>query len=298
MNNNKNNRNNYYKKKRITTALRFLLYTFAAVALFYSAYKAGSFTKPLSDYLILPGELWLQALDWNFALMLLGLGGAASGLAIIKFCELLCLFVKSPKYIYLLSIGLALSENKDIEMCEKMALDGYILVSTNRFGFYKFEAMQAEECDYAVDYSGIERKADDFEEYVKIFESGGWNYVCSSVTFHWFKAPTHTTPIYTDNTGLIQKYEKMHEASFLFMLITIFADALTSALIAAFKAPLAFPLLKILGMLIGFSAGLGVVTGFDIVWVFRSVIVIWLSFAALGVVSVFFNMRILKKLKA
>ena len=38
----------------------------------------------------------------------------------------------------------------------------------------------------------------DLDEYLSIFESSDWKYICSYEGYHFFKASKGTKPIYTD----------------------------------------------------------------------------------------------------
>ena len=246
-NSNSNINNSYYKNRCKITKLKFFIYSAVAVLLVILSLQhipsewagfGGSSGFPTLVLL----SYWVDSFS---ALVLLTVAGVSLGLAIAKFVELLSLFIRRPKYIYLLGRGLALFEEKEVEMCEKMALEGYVLVSVSRLGFYKFEIMQPEDYDYAVDYTeDINRRQNNiaFDEYVEIFKSGGWSYVCGSVTFHWFKAPKGTLPIYTDDVSMMRKYEAMYDASKDATLAAILLDGMLSSIMMFFAAPLAFPL--------------------------------------------------------
>lgn len=90
---------------------------------------------------------------------------------------------------------------------------GYLLESVTALGFYKFAKGRPSDCSYSVDFSELKKEAEGFDEYLEIFERGGWNYVCSVGALHWFCAPKSTMPIYTDSRNLSQKYERMRRLS-------------------------------------------------------------------------------------
>ena len=148
-----------------------------------------------------------------------GLIGGGSGLAVFEAINVYSSWQASrtgksqPKYLRKLGYGLAFAERKDMEMCEDMAAMGYVLCSVSSLGFYKFERAQPEELSYSVDYVQIKKNSEEFNRYIEIFESGGWTYVCGCDKMHWFRAPRGTTPIYTDNADLAQKYVKMRNLS-------------------------------------------------------------------------------------
>jgi len=127
-------------------------------------------------------------------------------------------FVKSKgQYLYKTSRGFAFTfgEEKDMKMCEKLAVEGYSLIEVTKMGDYKFERCKPEECVYSVDYTEKELGAEKLQEYIAIFESGGWKHVCGWGIVHWFRAPKGTTPIYTDNTSLALKYKRMRRNTLL-----------------------------------------------------------------------------------
>ena len=121
---------------------------------------------------------------------------------------------KKPKrqHVSRWSNGYALAEEQDIQLLEGMAAYGYALVRFTNYGFYKFEMAKPEECSYSLDYSDITPTGEDFGQYKAIFEAGGWQYVCSYHTDHWFRAPKGTTPIYTDKAGMEQKCATMRQS--------------------------------------------------------------------------------------
>ena len=99
---------------------------------------------------------------------------------------------KNIKYVP--SGGLLLSEEKDMIKLSKLAKEGWILESFEKLS-YKLRKDEPEEIEYSIDYN---ENKDDFDEYLSLFESSNWNYVCSYEGWHFFKAPKGTNPIYTD----------------------------------------------------------------------------------------------------
>ncbi len=111
------------------------------------------------------------------------------------------------RYKYKFSNSIVFFENKDLILLKKAALDGWHLKKINFFGFYKLEKGENKAIDYAIDVKRIKSGSEDFAEYLSIFESGGWRYVCSiDNTFHFFTASQGTTPIYTDSNNESLKY--------------------------------------------------------------------------------------------
>ena len=159
------------------------------------------------------------------------------------------------KYKYKLGNGLAFSEEKDTKMCESFASKGYKLVKVTSFGFYKFEPSQPEEVSFAVDYTNKVLKNEELKEYIQIFESSGWSYVCSLETVHYFKAQKGTVPIYTDDSTKLHKLKMLRKISLQCLLIGIAFIAVGSALSIAI--PLYFDFYHpIFGATIGFGIGL------------------------------------------
>jgi len=113
------------------------------------------------------------------------------------------------KYKYRAGIGLTFSEKKDVQMMEKMARKGYRPVALNILGFYKFEKTQIEEVIYSADYSTIDSCSCEFDDYIEIFKSAGWQHVLCVGTCHWFKAPIGTIPIYTDKRNEAEKHRNI-----------------------------------------------------------------------------------------
>lgn len=189
----RHNDNSFYRKTRRVTAYSLLLCILATAALY-------ALTQHLPIFAL--------------RLVVSALMGVAGFFAVIYLIELLSILIAGPRYIWKLGNGLAFSENKDMKMLEQMQAEGYSLCCVNRAGFYKFELSQPEEASYSVDYLHAKPGSEEYAGYIEIFESAGWEHVCSSGDYmHWFKAPKGTTPIYTDNDSLLTKYQKMRKIS-------------------------------------------------------------------------------------
>lgn len=200
-----------YQKRRQSAISRFLIY-FLVTALAAAAI-----------WLLLPNRHNIPII------VLIALGGilGATGVtamtkaaAIIRNSILIAkLKTSPPQYIYELGNGLAFAEARDMQECEEMAANGYLLQAVNAWGFYKFARSEPASYDYSVDYADIKAANKDFAPYCEIFAGGGWEYVCSNDKLHWFKAPKGTTPIYTDDASLAQKMAKMRRLSALTSLV-------------------------------------------------------------------------------
>ncbi|HWT77099.1 MAG TPA: DUF2812 domain-containing protein [Mobilitalea sp.] len=109
--------------------------------------------------------------------------------------------MKGKKYV--LSGGLAFSEDKDLRKLEKYASEGWIL---ERFAFLGYHLRNSEpiKLQYSLDY---QLHAD--KEYFNLFEEAGWSHVCSAGSeIHIFSAQLGTKPIYSDITTIYDKYER------------------------------------------------------------------------------------------
>jgi|LGVE01.1.fsa_nt_gb hypothetical protein len=108
--------------------------------------------------------------------------------------------MKEYKKIY--NMGLAFEEEKLMRKFEKMASEGYLLESAGIVS-YKLVKATPVQCLYTMDYKIL--GGDD--NYFEIFESGGWEHVCSLADAHFFRGKVDTVPIYTDKNSCIEKYK-------------------------------------------------------------------------------------------
>ena len=180
--------------------------------------------------------------------------GLAFVFTLVYLAELLGLLLARGRYIYIMGNGLAFFEGRDLQLCEKMAAGGYTLCHVNNLGFYKFERAQPEDCCYSVDFSDLKSCSEGFNEYLTIFEGGGWQYACSYKTFHYFKAPKGTTPIYTDNAGLQLKHEKMRKIS---LWCTVIGGVVAVVCFALATTFFTYPASRVVFILLMLAAGAG-----------------------------------------
>lgn len=109
--------------------------------------------------------------------------------------------MKSTKYI--MSGGLAFTEEKDMKKLSDYAKRGWLLEGFAPLG-YRLRRGEPQNLIYSLDY---QMNVD--EDYDLIFEDAGWTRVCSAGGgLHIFRATAGTPPIYTDKTTLIDKYER------------------------------------------------------------------------------------------
>ncbi|NTU25715.1 DUF2812 domain-containing protein [Bacillus tequilensis] len=106
---------------------------------------------------------------------------------------------------YMMSEGLAFSEEKDMKRLNDMASKGWVLESFAFMG-YKLRKAEPLKLIYSIDYHDVGEES--FAEYIEIFEAGGWEHVCSSQGMHIFSADPGTSPIYSDQFTMREKYKR------------------------------------------------------------------------------------------
>lgn len=104
---------------------------------------------------------------------------------------------------YLMSGGLAFSEQKDMDKLREFSSEGW---HVRKFSFLGYTLEKGESADYvySIDYRTLDNDA---EEYFELFKDAGWSLVDSSGDIHLFRAATDTKPIYTDRHTTIEKYK-------------------------------------------------------------------------------------------
>ena len=128
--------------------------------------------------------------------------------------------MKEYKKIY--NMGLAFEEDKLLRKFEKMAREGYLLKSAS-ITSYKLVKAAPIQCLYTMDYKIL----DDDDDYFEIFESGGWEHVCSLADAHFFRGKVGTIPIYTDKNSRIEKYETVLHRFFVPLILSLFGVMLS-----------------------------------------------------------------------
>ncbi|MGD7007004.1 DUF2812 domain-containing protein [Metabacillus sp. 84] len=93
---------------------------------------------------------------------------------------------------YMMSGGLAFSEDKDMEKLRRFSLRGWH-VSGFSFMGYVLEKGESLDCIYSIDYRPI--KEEEEEEYAEFFSSSGWSHIASEGDVHLFRAKPGTKPI-------------------------------------------------------------------------------------------------------
>ncbi|ASB88209.1 DUF2812 domain-containing protein [Bacillus sonorensis] len=133
--------------------------------------------------------------------------------------------MKQRKYI--MSDGLAFSEEKDMKKLSDMASKGWVLDSFAFMG-YRLKKADSKNLTYSIDYQDIDE--DGFEDYIETFAAAGWAHICSYHGMHIFAAEPGTSPIYTDRSTLIEKY-KRSEKSVRHVTITLVCLTLLTAML-------------------------------------------------------------------
>ncbi|MEH7356908.1 DUF2812 domain-containing protein [Neobacillus drentensis] len=125
---------------------------------------------------------------------------------------------------YIMSGGLAFSEDKDMEKLRRFSLKGW---HVSGFGFMGYTLKKGESSNYiySVDYRSL--KEDEEEEYFDFFSSSGWSHIASEGDIHLFRAQPNTKPIYSDRDTSVEKYENlarsMNYLAIPFVLLTVLA---------------------------------------------------------------------------
>lgn len=123
---------------------------------------------------------------------------------------------------YIMSGGLAYSENRDMAKLRKYSSKGWH-VREFKFMGYLLEKGESKDYIYNVDYRLLANE--EKEEYFNMFVESGWSHVASEADIHLFRAKPGTRPIYTDRDTTVQKYENsnslLNTLGFPLLLITI-----------------------------------------------------------------------------
>lgn len=107
---------------------------------------------------------------------------------------------------YVMSGGLAFSEDKDMQKLRKFSLKGWH-VSSFKFMGYNLEKGKSTDYIYSVDYRSLAE--DEAEEYFDFFSSSGWMHITSEGNMHLFRAMPGTKPIYSDRETVVEKHNNL-----------------------------------------------------------------------------------------
>lgn len=130
--------------------------------------------------------------------------------------------MKQTKYV--MSGGLAFSEEKDMEKLRQFSLNGWH-VSDFSFMGYTLEKGESSDYIYSIDYRSL--NDEEREEYFGFFSASGWTHVTSERDMHLFRAAPGTKPIYSDRETKAEKHHylgnSMKWTAISFVFITTFA---------------------------------------------------------------------------
>lgn len=127
------------------------------------------------------------------------------------------------KIKYMMSGGLAFSEEKDMEKLHHYSLKGW---HVRDFAFMGYTLEKGENMDYiySIDYRPL--KADERDEYIDYFSSAGWSHIATAADVQLFRAQAGTKPIYTDRETTIEKYENSRGSIMPFSILFFFITTL------------------------------------------------------------------------
>lgn len=103
---------------------------------------------------------------------------------------------------YVMSGGLAFSEDKDMEKLRSYSLNGWH-VSGFKFMGYTLEKGESSDYIYSVDYRSLAEG--EKEEYFDLFSNAGWSHIASAENIYLFRAHPGTKPIYSDRDTMAEK---------------------------------------------------------------------------------------------
>jgi len=121
---------------------------------------------------------------------------------------------------------------KEQEYLRAMHKRGWKLVGITGIGIYHFEKCEPEDVIYQLDYNkeGLEHK----EEYVKMFEDCGWEYLQDYVGYSYFRKPASETAgseeIFCDDSSRLQMMDRIFKGRVL-PLVILFSCVLIPCLI-------------------------------------------------------------------
>ncbi|MBM7837179.1 hypothetical protein JOC54_000410 [Alkalihalobacillus xiaoxiensis] len=107
---------------------------------------------------------------------------------------------------YMMSSGLAFSEEKDLKKLRQHSLKGWH-VQGFRPGGYSLQKGESTDYIYAYDYRLLATNEQD--EYLELFTSSGWTPIASEAGIHLFQALPGTKPIHSDQESTVEKHESI-----------------------------------------------------------------------------------------
>jgi len=132
---------------------------------------------------------------------------------------------------YMMSGGLAFSEDKDMERLRACSLNGWHICDIKFMG-YALERGESTDYIYSVDYQTVNEE--ESEEYFDLFSAAGWTHITSKGDIHLFRATPGTKPIHSDRATVAVKHDNLGKSlkwlaiSMLFMTVLVWMGALIS----------------------------------------------------------------------
>ncbi|MBP3951765.1 DUF2812 domain-containing protein [Bacillus suaedae] len=132
---------------------------------------------------------------------------------------------------YVMSGGLAFSEDKDMKKLRRFSLKGWHVSDLSFLG-YTLEKGGSTDYIYSVDYRSLAEGEED--EYFDFFSSSGWTHITSEGYIHLFRAIPGTKPIYSDSATVVEKHDNLGSSmkwlaiSLVFLTILVWIGALNS----------------------------------------------------------------------
>ncbi|GGP09789.1 DUF2812 domain-containing protein [Oceanobacillus neutriphilus] len=124
---------------------------------------------------------------------------------------------------YMMSDGLAFSEEKDMEKLRRLSLKGWHVCDFKFMG-YILEKGESSDYIYNLDYRSLEEGEE--EEYFDLFLSSGWSHVASEAGIHLFRAEPGTKSIYSDLDTTAEKYKSSSDPMIKMAISLFFITAL------------------------------------------------------------------------
>ena len=109
---------------------------------------------------------------------------------------------------YIMSGGLAFSEEKDMDRLRRYSIKGWH-VDSFKFMGYSLRKGESKDYIYSIDYRTL--ASDEAKEYFEFFSSAGWSHVASEGDMHLFRANPGTKPIYSDQETTVEKYTRANK---------------------------------------------------------------------------------------
>ena len=116
------------------------------------------------------------------------------------------------------------NHKKEEEYLREMHKKGWRFIKVSGFGMYHFEKCEPEDIIYQLDYNA---EKDGREEYIKMYEHLGWQYIQDYAGYSYFKKPVSEMngeeEIFSDDESKNAMKEKVYKARFTPLLVLFLA---------------------------------------------------------------------------